>query len=99
LLLFYSGLRISEASDHTMGNFIQRDRCWFLSVIGKGKKHRDIPVPDALFDALKLFRSELGLPSPEPTFQEHTPLIPSASLHQALQRRRTDQIVKWGSPT
>jgi site-specific recombinase XerD len=95
LLLFYAGLRISEASDHTMGNFIQRDHCWFLSVIGKGKKHRDIPVPDALFGALKNFRKELGLPSPEPTFQEDTPLIPNASLQQALQRRRIDQIVKW----
>jgi site-specific recombinase XerD len=43
LLLFYTGLRISEATKHTMGNFIQRENNWFLSIIGKGKKYREIP--------------------------------------------------------
>jgi len=31
LLLFYSGLRIAEASKHTMGNFIQREKNWFFA--------------------------------------------------------------------
>ena len=95
LLLFYSGMRISEASHHTMGNFIQRDKCWFLSIIGKGKKPRDIPVPDELLKALAVFRELINLPSSEPTFKEHTPLVPNIGLNETLQTRRIDQIVKW----
>ncbi len=95
LLLFYSGMRISEASNHTMGNFIQRNGCWFLSIVGKGKKPRDIPVPDELLKALALFRGVVGLTSSEPTFKEPTPLIPNLDLTHALQVRRIDQLVKW----
>ena len=68
LLLFYSGLRIAEAANHTMGNFIQREGNWFLRVIGKGKKLREIPMPDELKKALADFRLKVGLSSPEPKF-------------------------------
>ena len=95
LLLFYSGMRIAESANHTMGNFIQRDRCWFLSIIGKGKKPRDIPVPDELLLALASFRQSIGLISKEPAFKETTPLIPSINLKHTLHVRRIDQIVKW----
>lgn len=95
LLLFYSGMRISEASHHTMGNFIQRDKCWFLSIIGKGKKPRDIPAPDELLKALAVFRELIALPSPEPTFKESTPLVPNIGCNETLLTRRIDQIVKW----
>jgi site-specific recombinase XerD len=40
LLLFYTGLRIAEAANHTMGNFLQHKNNWFLRVISKGKKMR-----------------------------------------------------------
>lgn len=95
LLLFFSGMRISEAANHTMGNFLQRDGNWYLCVVGKGKKSRDIPVPDELFSALKEFRHAIGLPSSEPKFKEITPLVPNTSLNKSLQIRRIDQIVKW----
>jgi len=95
LLLFYSGMRIAEAANHTMGHFIQRDGDWFLSIIGKGKKPRDIPAPDALLTALASFRNAIDLPSPEPTFKEQTPLIPSMNLKHTLQVRRIDEIIKW----
>ena len=95
LLLFYTGLRIAEAANHTMGNFIQREENWFLRVIGKGKKLREIPVPDDLLDALADFRKSAGLPSPEPKFREKTPLIPMQNLKQPISTRRIDQILKW----
>lgn len=95
LLLFYSGMRISESANHTMGNFILRDHCWFLSIIGKGKKPRDIPVPDELLKALAIFRKLISLPCPEPQFKESTPLIPNIGLDGTLHTRRIDQIVKW----
>ncbi len=95
LLLFYSGMRIAEAANHKMGNFMQREGNWFLRVIGKGKKYREIPVPDELRLALASFRKEVGLPTPEPIFQEKTPLIPMQNLIQSISPRRIDQILKW----
>jgi len=95
LLLFYTGLRIAEAANHIMGNFIQREENWFLRVVGKGKKLREIPVPDDLLDALAKFRKSAGLPSPQPKFREKTPLIPMQNLKQPISTRRIDQILKW----
>lgn len=95
LLLFYTGLRIAEAANHRMGNFIQRENHWFLRVTGKGKKIREIPIPDDLLDALAEFRLKVGLTSPEPKFREHTPLIPMQNLKQPISTRRIDQILKW----
>lgn len=95
LLLFYTGLRIGEASAHTMGKFIQRENNWFLRVLGKGKKLREIPIPDELLEALADFRISVGLPSSEPKFRESTPLIPMQNLKQPISPRRIDQILKW----
>jgi len=95
LLLFYTGLRIAEAANHTMGNFIQREENWFLRVTGKGKKLREIPAPDDLLDALANFRKSAGLPSSKPKFREKTPLIPMQNLKQSISTRRIDQILKW----
>ena len=95
LLLFFTGLRITESATHTMGNFMQRDGNWFLRVIGKGKKLREVPIPDELLDVLAEFRLTIGLPSPQPQFREKTPLIPMQNLKTAITPRRIDQILKW----
>ena len=95
LLLFYTGLRIAEAANHNMGKIIQREENWFLRVIGKGNKLREIPVPDELLEALADFRLAVGLPSPQPKYREKTPLIPMENLKQPISTRRIDQILKW----
>ncbi len=95
LLLFYTGLRIAEAAKHTMANFIQREGNWFLRVIGKGKKLREIPIPDELLTALGEFRKKTGFSSAQPEFNENAPLIPMQNLQQAISTRRIDQILKW----
>lgn len=95
LLLFYTGLRITEAANHRMGNFLQRENNWFLRVTGKGKKVREIPVPDDLLKALAKFRMIVGLSSPEPKFRERMPLIPMHNLKKSISTRRIDQILKW----
>lgn len=95
LLLFFTGLRITESATHAMGNFMQRDGNWFLRVIGKGKKLREVPIPDELLDALADFRVNIGLSSPQPQFREKTPLIPMQNLKEAITPRRIDQILKW----
>lgn len=95
LLLFYTGLRITESANHTMGNFIQREGNWFLRVVGKGKKVREVPIPDELLAALADFRIRIGLPSPQPQFREKSPLIPMKNLKESITSRRIDQILKW----
>lgn len=95
LLLFYTGLRIAEAANHDMGNFIQRETNWFLRVVGKGKKLREIPVPDDLLTALQDFRIKSALSSPLPKFKEKTPLIPMKNLSSPITTRRIDQILRW----
>ena len=95
LLLFYTGLRVAEAANHKMGNFIQREGNWFLRVTGKGKKIREIPIPDELLDVLAKFRIEIGLSSPCPKFREKTPLIPMQNLTNPITTRRIDQIIRW----
>jgi site-specific recombinase XerD len=95
LLLFYTGLRIAEAAKHTMSHFIQRENNWFLRVIGKGEKRREIPVPDELLKTLGEFRLKVGLPSPQPQFKEKIPLIPMQNLNQSISMRRINQILKW----
>jgi len=95
VLLFYTGLRISESANHTMGNFVVREKNWFLQIIGKGQKLRNIPVPDELLDALARFRLAVGLETAEPAFAEATPLIPMRNLTLPIKERRIDQILKW----
>lgn len=95
LLLFYTGLRIAEAAQHNMGNFIQRENNWFVRVIGKGQKLREIPVPDELLRALSDFRKQIGCLTLLPVFKENTPLIPMKNLQQPISIRRIDQILKW----
>jgi len=95
LLLFFTGLRLAEAANHRMGHFIQREDNWFLRITGKGKKLREIPIPDELLHALAQFRNQAGLPSPRPKFREKTPLIPMQNLTQPISSRRIDQIIRW----
>jgi len=95
LLLFYTGLRIAEVANHKMGNFLQRENNWFLRVIGKGKKIREIPIPDELLEALIDFRLSVQLPSSLPKFREQMPLIPRQDLKQSISTRRIDQILRW----
>jgi site-specific recombinase XerD len=95
LLLFYTGLRIAEAVKHKMSHFIQREGLWFLRIIGKGKKLREIPIPDELLKVLADFRLKVSLPSPQPQFKEKTPLIPMQNLHQPISTRRINQVLKW----
>ena len=95
LLLFYTGLRISESATHRMGHFLQREGNWFLRVTGKGKKIREIPVPDELLKALAEFRLAVELPSSQPKFRERIPLIPMQNLKQPISSRRIDQILRW----
>ncbi|MEN3033281.1 tyrosine-type recombinase/integrase [Chromobacterium amazonense] len=75
-LYYYSGARLTEATSAVMGSFHSRDGKWWLMLHGKGGKSEDVPVHPSLLEALKRYRSHLGL-SPSPHASEITPLIVS----------------------
>lgn len=78
--LFAMYLRISELvtderSTPVMGDFRKdSDGHWWFYVTGKGNKNRTVTVCDAMLDALKRYRTWLGL-SPLPLLADQTPLI------------------------
>lgn len=93
LTLFYTGLRLAELVNHTMGDFTLVDDAWYLKVIGKGEKPRKIVVVDEYLDALISFRTSMNYVS-LPQYGEETPLIPARN-NAPVNRRRIDQILKW----
>ncbi len=73
-------LRISELSERddwlpTMNHFWQDDdKNWWLKIFGKGKKIRDISVPDSFLPYLERYRLWRGL-SAFPGRQEKQPIV------------------------
>jgi integrase/recombinase XerD len=98
-LLYLGGLRITEVSENTMGDFFARhdangeDR-WWLEVTGKGGKERLVPATAEMIEELSAYRREQGLaalPSPE----EDTPLVlPIGQSRKPLTRAGLHRIVK-----
>ncbi len=75
MYLRVSELVKDERSTPTMGDFYKDHHGnWWLKVTGKGDKLRKVTVCDEMLDALKRYRSYLGL-SPLPELNEKTPLI------------------------
>ena len=96
LTLFYTGLRLAELANHTMGDFQLLEGEWYLSVIGKGEKPRKIVVVDEYLDVLVQFRHMMQLPSKLPEYQEKTPLVPALDRKSSITDNRISQILRWG---
>ncbi len=79
--LFSMYLRISELAASSrwqpeMGHFHKdHDGNWWFTTVGKGNKQRNITVCDDMLNALKRYRSSLGLTG-LPYSAETTPLVP-----------------------
>jgi site-specific recombinase XerD len=75
MYLRISELVADERSTPVMGDFrADSDGNWWLQVTGKGNKVRMVTVSDDMLNALKRYRSHLGL-SPLPHISEPTPMI------------------------
>jgi len=106
-LLYRTGLRISEAANGKMGDFFREIRTvdstingktlsimWFLHVIGKGNKERDVVVPPLLIEELKVYRAGHGLPE-LPMPGDDSPLILRLSGNaKALKRNSLHATLK-----
>lgn len=95
LTLFYTGLRLAELTNHTMGHFTLIENEWYLKVVGKGEKPRKIVVVDEFLDVLVNFRKKLELPTKLPEYNEPTPLVPAMDKKTPLTPSRVWQILKW----
>lgn len=102
-LLYLGGLRISEVANGSMGWLVQSAGSdgvarWWLHVLGKGSKEREVPVTPDLLDELGRYRTSLGL-APRPHVGERTPLVASVLRDKdgnlrSLTRAAVHQIVK-----
>lgn len=66
---------------------------WWLTVIGKGNKTRDVPVNQTLLNILVEYRHYLKL-SDEPQPEEQEPLIKSLHTNRVITTRRINQLIK-----
>lgn len=76
-LLYKTGLRRSEVTNARMSDFRNKNKYWWLRVLGKGNKYGDIPVTDDLLSALVRYRKFLMLPPYPNSSESHIPLIAS----------------------
>lgn len=92
-------LRISELSERkswtpVMSHFWQdADGNWWLKVFGKGRKLRDITVPESFIEYLKRYRSYRGLP-PLPSAGENHPIVEKIRGQGGLTSRQLTRIVQ-----
>lgn len=74
-LLYYTGIRTSEAIQGMMADFMRGSEGWQLKVKGKGNKVRRVTVPTELARELLRFRERIGSPG-WPSPKDEMPLIP-----------------------
>lgn len=98
-VLYLGGLRASEVTGTTMGDFFSRRDArgierWWLEVNGKGDKDRLVPATDELMAELARYRAAHGLP-PRPAAGETCPLVlPVIGREKALSRGALHLILK-----
>ena len=63
--------------------FRDADENWWFTTVGKGNKQRQIAVSDTMIEALKRWRTYLGL-TPLPSLADQSPLLPKAIGHGAM---------------
>lgn len=92
-------LRISELSERSnwspvMGHFWEdSDSNWWLKIYGKGRKLRDITVPNSFIPYLKRYRSYRGL-SPLPSPGENAPIVEKIRGQGGMTARQLTRIVQ-----
>ena len=92
-------LRISELSERKtwqpqMGHFWQdTEQNWWLKIYGKGRKLRDITVPESFLVYLKRYRAYRGL-SPLPSINENDAIVEKIRGRGGMSSRQLTRIVQ-----
>lgn len=80
-LAYGLGLRLAELADARLGDLTRHagegieETFWVLTVIGKGRKARALPLPDAVAEALARYLASRKLPADLKDVNPETPLI------------------------
>lgn len=104
--LYFLGLRVSELCSARMSDLFVSDGAWFLAVVGKGLKRRDVAVSKVCLRLLAAYRLDVGL-SPEPR-GEDWPLVGSKwdpkkpitrrAMHKRIVAAGLDAVFDENSP-
>lgn len=92
-------LRISEFSERedwapVMSHFWQdNDKNWWLKIFGKGRKLRDVTVPNDFLPYLERYRVYRGL-TPLPGKQEHEPIVEKLRGPGGMSARQLARLVQ-----
>lgn len=92
-------LRVSELSERknwspTMSHFWEdSDGNWWLKIFGKGRKLRDITVPENFLHYLKRYREYRGL-SPLPSSDDNNPIVEKIRGQGGMSSRQLSRIVQ-----
>lgn len=91
-------LRVSELSERdawspTMGDFFYARESWWLKIYGKGKKIRDVTVPDSLLPYLTRYRRWRRL-SDLPEIKDPLPMIPKARGGGNIGQRQLTRLIE-----
>jgi integrase len=92
-------LRVSELSERpnwtpVMSHFWQdNDGNWWLKIYGKGRKIRDITVPESFMHYLKRYRGYRGL-SPLPSKSDNQPIVEKIRGQGGMTSRQLTRIVQ-----
>lgn len=81
--LYLLAPRVHEVAQAKMNDFFQRRGNWWWAVEGKGKKYAEIPVNEALINALMRYRESLHLPA-LPDNDDVSPLIRNLSGNKGI---------------
>ena len=98
-LFYLQGMRLSEVAAGKMGNFSRRlgadgREQWWLDILGKGEKERNIPASPELIAELARYRKANGLP-PLPGRSDDTPLlIPFRGKRRCMSRSAVHDAIK-----
>ena len=92
-LLSKTGVRRMEAVSLRMTDVFQWSGDWYLSVIGKGRRLRKVPLANSVIEELKRYRGSLGLSELPNSSEVNTPLISKAGQLSPISTNHLQRIV------
>jgi len=99
LLTFVMALaaRVGEIAHAQMGDFVSRHQSWWWTVLSKGQRIDEVPVPGAFVEQLMTYRQALGL-APLPLAGEQIPLLTHLRVMEQAMRSVDSQAVLKSAP-
>lgn len=91
-LYYLTGVRTFEATASNMSSLrCSANGTWWLTVLGKRDKVREVPISEELYQDLRLYRESFGLPGDIPA-KDPTPLLLAAN--SKLRRAHNSTVLK-----